>query len=537
MFVGFVFGFMVGVFFGIMVIMVVVFVVGFIMIFEFVQGFVVLLMIYVVVNFGDWVLFILINILGMLVFIVIILDGYLMVKQGRVGFVFMIFVIVLVVGIFVLFVLFLVVVVLIVSFVCDYFKFFELFVFVVFGIVIMIGILFKLMFKGIFVGFFGLMFGSVGIYVVIVDQCFMFGVLEFVEGVNFIVVIIGFFGIVELFDQLFMYWKLYVWLILSFGWWWFNCVELKQSGCVIVVGGVVGFGVGFIFVVGGDIVGFIGWEWVCKVFRYFEMFGKGLIEGVVVLDIVFSVMFGGLFIMMMVFGIFGDFVMVVMIGLMIIWGIMFGLIFFINCFDFVVLIVGIMFVVMILLFVLSLVCMKGMVKLFDVLQLYLWSGIFIFCIIGMYVMFNSLLIVVMMFVFGVIGVLFKCMQVLVGFVVFGLLFGLFVEENFVCMLVIFLMCFFFEVVSLIVFVLFVLVVFLIVMLVICVVCKFCGECVLLEDLIFYIDSIVQIEKVYDEFVVQFDLFIFIVWNVDVFMCCEVKICKNCMSMIFEEIEK
>src|SRR5690606_39639521 len=61
--------------------------------------------------------------------------------------------------------------------------------------------------------------------------------------------------------------------------------------------------------------------------------------------------------------------------------------------------------------VLSLVRMKGMVKLLDVPQQYLWSGILIFCIIGTYATSNSLSTVITMLVFGVVGVLLKRMQV------------------------------------------------------------------------------------------------------------------------------
>ena len=170
------------------------------------------------------------------------------------------------------------------SFARDYFKSPELFALVVFGISIMIGISSKSMLKGILAGLFGLMLGTVGTYAATADQRFTFGVLELVEGVNFIAVIIGLFGIAELFDQLLTYRKSNVRPISSLGRWWPNRAELKQSGRATAVGGAVGLGVGLIPAAGGDIAGLIGWERARKASKHPEMFGKGSIEGVAASD-------------------------------------------------------------------------------------------------------------------------------------------------------------------------------------------------------------------------------------------------------------
>src|SRR5690606_41195341 len=66
---------------------------------------------------------------------------------------------------------------------------------------------------------------TVGTYAATADQRFTFGVLELVEGVNFIAVIIGLFGIAELFDQLLTHRKSHVRPISSLGRWWPNRSE------------------------------------------------------------------------------------------------------------------------------------------------------------------------------------------------------------------------------------------------------------------------------------------------------------------------
>lgn len=461
--IGLVLGFMVGAFPGITATMAVALAAGFTMTLEPVQGLAVLLTIYVAANFGDRVPSILINTPGTPASIATTLDGYPMAKQGKAGLALTISAIVSAVGILASLVLFSVAAVPIASFARDYFKSPELFALVVFGIAIMIGISSKSMLKGVLAGLFGLMLGSVGTYAATADQRFTFGVLELGEGVNFIAVIIGLFGIAELFDQLLTHRASKVRPISSLGRWWPNRAELKQSGRATAVGGAVGLGVGLIPAAGGDIAGLIGWERARKASKHPEMFGKGSIEGVAASDTASSATLGGSLTTTMALGIPGDSVMAVMIGSMIIWGITPGPTLFSNHPDLVVSIAGIMLVATLLSLGLSLIRMKGMVKLLDVPHPYLWSGILIFCIIGTYATSNSLSTVITMLVFGVIGVLMKRMQVPAGPVVLGLLLGPLAEENLARTLAILPTRPFFEVVSPIAIVLIVLAVLSVVM--------------------------------------------------------------------------
>ncbi len=165
---------------------------------------------------------------------------------------------------------------------------------------------------------------------------------------NFIAVIIGLFGIAELFDQLLTHRKSAVRPISSLGRWWPNRAELRQSGRATAVGGAVGLGVGLIPAAGGDIAGLIGWERARKVSKHPEMFGKGSIEGVAASDTASSATLGGSLTTTMALGIPGDSVMAVMIGSMIIWGITPGPTLFTNRPDLVVSIVGIMLIATIL---------------------------------------------------------------------------------------------------------------------------------------------------------------------------------------------
>ncbi|KQZ85520.1 hypothetical protein ASD56_04115 [Microbacterium sp. Root166] len=447
MLIGLLLGFLVGAFPGITATMAVALAAGFTMTLEPVQGLAVLLTIYVAANFGDRVPAILVNTPGTPASIATTLDGYPMAKQGRAGLALTISAIVSAIGILASLVLFAVAAVPVATFARDYFKSPELFALVVFGIAIMIGISSKSMLKGILAGLFGLMLGTVGLYSATGDRRFTFGVLELVEGFNFIAVIIGLFGIAELFDQLLTYHQSKVRPISSLGRWWPNRSELLQTRRALAVSGGVGLGVGLVPAAGGDIAGLIGWERARKVSKTPEQFGKGSIEGITASDTASSATLGGSLTTTMALGIPGDSVMAVMIGSMIIWGITPGPSLFADRPDLVVSITAIMLIATLLSLGLSLVRMRGMVKLLDVPQPYLWSGILIFCIIGTFATSNSLSTVLTMLGFGVIGLVLKRMSVPAGPVVLGLLLGPLAEENLARTLAILPTKPFFEVVS------------------------------------------------------------------------------------------
>ncbi|MCT4574406.1 tripartite tricarboxylate transporter permease, partial [Bacillus thuringiensis] len=73
--------------------------------------------------------------------------------------------------------------------------------------------------------------GTVGLYSATGDQRFTFGISELSgnEGVPFIAVIIGLFGVAELFDQMLTHRASTVKPVSSLGRWWPNRKELRTS--------------------------------------------------------------------------------------------------------------------------------------------------------------------------------------------------------------------------------------------------------------------------------------------------------------------
>lgn len=440
-------GMLVGAFPGITATMAVALAAGFTLTLEPVQGLCVLLTIYVGANFGDRIPSILVNTPGTPASIATTLDGYPMAKKGQAGLALTVSAIVSAVGILASMVIFATAAIPIATVARDYFRSPELFALVVFGLTVMISISSKSIIKGVLAGLFGLALATIGVFGPTGDQRFTFGSLDLWEGLNFIAVIIGLFGIAELFDQLLTYHQSKVKPISSLGRWMPNRGELKQLGRPVGVAGAVGLVVGLIPAAGGDIAGLIGWDRAKQASKHPEKFGTGYIEGIAASDTASSATLGGSLTTTMALGVPGDSVMAVMIGSMIIWGIAPGPSLFTNRPDLVVSITAIMVIATVLSLGLSLVRMRGMVKLLDIPNHYLWSIILIFCIIGTYAASNSLFAVGTMLVFGVLGVIMKRAGFPAGPVVLGLLLGPLAEENLARTLVILPTKPFFEVVS------------------------------------------------------------------------------------------
>lgn len=425
---GLVLGMLVGAFPGITATMAVALASGFTLALEPVQGLAVLLTIYVAANFGDRVPSILVNTPGTPASIATTLDGYPMAKQGRAGLALVISALVSAIGIFASMILFAAAAIPIARLALQFGPS-EMFALVLFGLTVMISISSKSIIKGVLSGLLGLALATVGRDPITGDQRFTFGINDLSSGVDFIAIIIGVFGIAELFDQLLTHHASKVRPISSLGRWWPNKSEYRQLGRPLAVGTAVGLVVGVVPAAGGDIAGLIGWDRAKRASKRPQDFGKGSIEGLAAADTASSATLGGSLTTTMALGIPGDSVMAVMIGSMIIWGIQPGPSLFTNRPDLVVSITAIMVIATLLSLAVSLVRMKGMVKLLDVPVHYLWATILMFCIVGTYATTNNIFTVIVMLVAGVLGLIMKRTGFPAGPLVLGLLLGPLAESN------------------------------------------------------------------------------------------------------------
>ncbi len=421
-------GTLVGAFPGVTGSMAVALAAGFTLTLEPVQGLAVLLTIYVGANYGDRIPSILVNTPGTPAAIATTLDGYPLAKQGKAGLALVASSFVTTGGILVSMAVFLLAARPIAQLALNFGPA-EMFALVVFGLTVMISISSRSILKGVIAGIGGLAIATVGRDPVTGDERFVFGVNDLNSGLPFIAVIIGLFGIAELFDQLLVHRAHVLRPISSLGRWWPTRGELAQMRKPFALGSVIGTVVGIVPAAGGDIAGLIGWDRAKRMSKEPEKFGKGSLEGLAAADTSSSATLGGSLTTTMALGIPGDSVMAVMIGSMVIWGLQPGPSLFSNDPELVVTIAAIMIVATVLSLGISLVRMRGMVRLLDLPHHFLWAGILIFCVVGTYTTTNSMYTVWVMLGSGVLGLAMKRTGFPAGPVVLGLLLGPLAEAN------------------------------------------------------------------------------------------------------------
>lgn len=426
--IGLVIGTLVGVFPGITGTMAVALASGFTLTLEPAQGLAVLLSIYVGANFGDRIPAILVNTPGTPAAISTTFDGYPMAKQGKAGLALVISGITVAGGILVSMIVFMIAARPIAQ-VALKFGPAELFSLVVFGLTVMVSVSSKSVVKGLLAGVLGLAIATIGRDPITGDERFVFGLNDLNSGLPFIAVIIGLFGISELFEQILTHHAKKAKPISGLGRWWPNKSEYRQSLKPFGVGAAVGTFVGIVPAAGGDIAGIVGWDQARRVSKEPEKFGKGSLEGVAGADAASGATLGGALTTTMALGIPGDSVMAVMIGSMIVWGLQPGPSLFVNRPDLIVTIATIMLVATVISLVVSLLRMKSMVKILDLKNHYLWAAILIFCVIGTYTTTNSMYSVWVMLVSGVVGLVLKRAGFPPGPIVLGLLLGPLAEGN------------------------------------------------------------------------------------------------------------
>lgn len=426
--VGVVVGMLVGMFPGITATMAVALASGFTMTLEPVQGLAVLLTIYVAANFGDRIPSILINTPGTPASIATTFDGYPMAKNGQAGLALIVSALVSAVGIIASMMLFSFASVPLAQLALKFGPS-EMFAVVILAMTIMISISSKSIVKGLIAGVIGLFIATIGRDPITGDARFTFGIRDLNSGLDFIAVIIGLFGITELFDQLLTHRPHKVKPITALGRWWPTRDEYKRIAKPTAVGGLVGLIVGIIPGAGGDIAGLLGWDRAKSASKTKATFGKGNIEGIAAADTASSATLGGSLTTTMALGIPGDSVMAVMIGSMIVWGIQPGPSLFVNQPSLVVTIATIMLLATVVTLAINLVRMPMMVKLLDMPVHYIWATVLVFCLVGTYATTNNIFTVSVMLIFGVIGVVLKRCGIPASPIVLGLILGPLAEAN------------------------------------------------------------------------------------------------------------
>lgn len=305
----------------------------------------------------------------------------------------------------------------------------EFFALVVFALTMMVSVAGDSLAKGLVTGVVGLLIATVGVDPIFGMPRFTFSLPELEAGVSFIPVIIGVFGVAEVFDQMLTHRAGPAEIVSQLGRMLPNRAERRRLVRPVLTASAIGTVVGAMPGAGGDIAGLVSWDQSRRLSKHPEEYGHGSIEGLAAADTANNAQVGGAMATTLALGIPGDSVTAVLIGSMIIWGIAPGPSLYADNPAIVWTIIALLVVSTVLALALSFARLNTVVKLLSLPKPWLWTGILVFCLVGSYAAQNSLFDVALVVGAGLVGLAMRRFGFPAGPLVLGLILGPLAESN------------------------------------------------------------------------------------------------------------
>jgi TctA family transporter len=285
--------------------------------------------------------------------------------------------------------------------------------------------------KGFVSLFIGLFVSTIGLNNPAGVPRFTFGNSELMGGIDFIAAMIGLFAVSEVFR-----------FVISpgmratpqavagslFGGW---GRLMKQYWRQQLRGNVVGTVVGILPGAGADIAAWVSYAISKKLSRTPERFGKGHVEGIIESTSSNNAALGGAWVPALVFGIPGDSITAVVIGVLYLKNMNPGPTIFINNPQYIYAVFIIFILANLVMIPLGWAAIKGAKHILRIPREILMPCILMFCIVGAFAINNSVFGVSVMLAFGVLGFLMEENDIPVAPCILGIVLGPMLEENFV----------------------------------------------------------------------------------------------------------
>lgn len=285
--------------------------------------------------------------------------------------------------------------------------------------------------KGFLSLFIGLAIGCIGIDPAAGYPRFTFGNVDLMSGINFIPVMIGVFAVSELMRGVMSIEKagefvqdkvgaLFRGLGTVTRKYWMNA--LRGSAVGTLIGALPG--------AGADIAAWVSYAMAKRFSKEPEKFGTGHVEGVVEATSANNSAVGAAWIPALVFGIPGDSITAIVIGVLYMKGMNPGPTVFLQNPQFIYAVFIIFILANLLMLPLGYAAIRGARKLLTVPKNILMPIILLFCIVGSFAMTNSPYGILLMLIFGVIGWLMEENGIPVAPLILGLVLGELLEQSF-----------------------------------------------------------------------------------------------------------
>ncbi len=284
----------------------------------------------------------------------------------------------------------------------------EYFSLMVLGVMMVIFLASGSILKALMMAFFGFLLSSIGQDMVTGSMRFTMGIFELSDGIGIVPVIMGLFGISEVLANLETQLETKK-----------NVYEGKITGLLptlqdwidskwaIIRGSFIGFFLGVLPGGGALIASFVSYAVEKKVSKYPKKFGKGAIEGVAGPESANNAASGGAFIPLLTLGIPSNAVMAILLGALMIHNVIPGPFLMEKHPDLFWGTICSMYIGNVMLLVLNLPLIGLWVKVLKLPYPILFPLILLMCLIGVYTLNGSLIEMVIMILFGIIGYLLK----------------------------------------------------------------------------------------------------------------------------------
>ena len=281
--------------------------------------------------------------------------------------------------------------------------------------------------RGVVSALLGVMLCMIGMDPITGIQRFTFGIPEFSDGIGFIPVMIGLFGMAEIFKQL---------ASTSTGWvpqkltgvlpsW----VQIKQLASTIFRSALIGTGIGALPGAGGSIACFVAYDHIKKRSKHPEKFGTGIPEGIAAPESANNAVTGGALMPLLTLGVPGDSVTAIMLGAFILHKITPGAMLFVEQPHVVygIYISGILANVFMAIVGFSSAGLFA--RLISFPKYVLLPVILLLCVVGSFAVHNSMFDVYVMLVFGLVGYILSKLDMPLTPLILGVVLGPILEEN------------------------------------------------------------------------------------------------------------
>ncbi len=285
----------------------------------------------------------------------------------------------------------------------------EYFSLMIMGLIILIYLTQKSLIKTISMGALGLILSFIGMDIISGKIRYTYGIDELLDGIGIVPVVMGFFGIAEIFENLefkgirTLYQTHIKGLLPSLKDW-------ADSIWAIARGTAIGFFLGLLPGGGAPIASFVSYAVEKRVSKHPEKFGTGVIEGVACPESANNAASSGAFIPLLTLGIPSNVVMAMLFAGLLIHNITPGPLLLKDHPDIFWGVITSMYIGNVMLLVLNLPLISLWVQITKVPFRLMFPIIILICIVGVYTLRNSVFDIWIMIIFGVIGYVMKKCQ-------------------------------------------------------------------------------------------------------------------------------